>query len=227
MATNTDTAMDAATNTNTATNTDTATNTHSLEKPLSINEEHMCKYGQVKTMLEQNNVPLEHQVAYALAMITLTSKQCNEPYEKLLSDCLGIVNCEKKHGWDGQDSIDNPTEFYEYKPSSAATSPTGTINDDSEAKIAKCELLTTTPGQKGWLILAGINKTDFNFNVIYKFPLEIYTEDRRNYLAKTLEKNKKQLGQKQTRITYPITVKKSIELCKRFNKVYYKTKPKF
>jgi hypothetical protein len=156
-------------------------------------------------------------------MITLTSKQCNEPYEKLLSDCLGIVNCEKKHGWDGQDKKDNPTEFYEYKPSSAATLPTGTINDDSEAKIAKCELLTTTPGQKGWLILAGINKEAFNFKVIYKFPLEIYTEDRRNYLAKTMEKNKKQMGQKQTRITYPITVKKSIELCKRFNKVYYKT----
>jgi hypothetical protein len=193
----------------------------SLEKPLIINEEYMCKYGQVKAMLEQNNVPLEHQVAYELAIISLTSKQCNEPYEKLLSDCLGIVNCEQKHGWDGQDNKDNPMEFYEYKPSSATKSPAGTINDDSEAKIAKCELVTTTAGQKCWLILAGINKEEFNFKVIYKFPLEIYTEDRRKYLAKTMEKNKTQMGKKQTRITYAINVKKSIELCKQFNKEYY------
>ena len=192
-----------------------------LAKPLVINEEPMRKYGHVKTMLDTEQIPLEHQVAYELAMITLTSKQCNEPYEKLLSDCLGIINCEKKHGWDGQDCKDNPTEFYEYKPSSAAKSPTGTINDDSEAKIAKCELLTITAGQKGWLILAGIDKEAFNFKVIYKFPLEIYTEDRRKYLAKTMMKNKTKIDQKQTRITYAINVKKSIELCKIFNKVYY------
>ena len=193
----------------------------SLAKPLCVNEAAMRKYGQIKTMLETNEIPLDHRLAYELALIGLTSKQCNEPYEKLLSDCLGLVNCEKKHGWDGVDKKENPTEFYEYKPSSLTKSPTGTINDDSEAKIAKCEVLTKTEGQKGWLILAGINKAEFNFQVIYKFPLEIYTEDRRKYLAKTMEKNKAHLGQKQTRITYAINVKKSIELCKKFNKVYY------
>jgi hypothetical protein len=212
-------------NTDTVTNTDTVADT--LEKPLLINDEHMHKYGQVKKMLAHEQIPPEHQVAYELAMITLTSKQCNEPYEKLLSDCLGLVNCEKKHGWDGVDKKENPTEFYEYKPSSLTKSPTGTINDDSEAKIAKCEVLTKTEGQKGWLILAGINKAEFNFQVIYKFPLEIYTEDRRKYLAKTMEKNKAHLGQKQTRITYAINVKKSIELCKQFNKVYYVYKTLF
>jgi len=199
----------------------TNTFTDALEQSLVINEEPMRKYAHVKTMLATEQIPLEHQVAYELAMITLTSKQCNEPYEKLLSDCLGIINCDQKHGWDGQDRVLDPTEFYEYKPSSAAKSPIGTINDDSEAKIAKCELLTTTAGQKGWLILAGIDKEAFNFNVIYKFPLEIYTADRRNYLAKTMAKNKKKMDQKQTRITYPINVKRSIALCKTFNKIYY------
>ena len=193
----------------------------SLEKQLVINEQQMNTYGHIKNMLDQKSIPIEHQLAYDLAMIGLTSKQCNEPYEKLLSDCLGVVNCEQKHGWDGQDVKDAPTEFYEYKPCSGAKSPTGTINDDSEAKIAKCELVATTPGQKGWLILAGINKESFNFNVIYKFPLEIYTEDRRTYLAKTMEKNKEKMDKKQTRITYAISVNKSIKLCKQFNKEYY------
>ncbi len=193
---------------------------NSLAKPLIVNEAYINKYKHIKDMLDTEQIPLEHKLAYELAMITLTSKQCNEPYEKLLSDYLGIMNCEQKHGWDGQDSKDNPTEFYEYKPS-AANSPTGTINDDSEAKIAKCELVTTTAGQKGWMILAAIDKTDFKFKVIYKFPLEIYTEDRRKYLAKTMEKNKKQMGEKQTRITYAITAKKSIDLCRVFNKEYY------
>jgi hypothetical protein len=192
-----------------------------LAKLLIVNEEYMSKYGHIKMMLDHKQVPEEHKLAYELAVSGLTSKQCNEPYEKLISYCLGLENSENKHGWDGLDSIENPTEFYEYKPSSKANSPSGTINDDSEAKIAKCELLTATEGKKGWLILAGINKDAYNFNVIYKFPLEIYNEDRRKYLAETLEKNKKQGGAKQTRITYAINVKKSIELCKQFNKYYY------
>jgi hypothetical protein len=191
----------------------------SLAKPLCVNEAAMRKYGQIKTMLETNEIPLDHRLAYELALIGLTSKQCNEPYEKLLSDCLGLVNGDKKHGWDGTDCADKPTEFYEYKPSSNTTAPAGTINDDSESKIAKCEQLTATADQKGWLILAGIDKTAFNFNVIYKFPLEIYNADRRTYLANTMAKNK--LKQKQTRITYAINVKKSIELCTLFGKDYY------
>ena len=194
---------------------------NSLAKSLLIKGEFIKKYKHIKNMLDNDQIPMEHKLAYELAMITLTSKQCNEPYEKLLSDYLGLINCEQKHGWDGQDSKDNPTEFYEYKPSSDTKSPKATINDDSESKIAKCELVTTTEGQKGWMILAGIDKTEFKFNVIYKFPLEIYTEDRRKYLAKTMEKNKKQMGEKQTRITYAISAKKSIDLCRQFNKEYY------
>ena len=149
---------------------------------------------------------------------SLTSKQCNEPYEKLLSQCLGIMNVDTKHGWDGVDRLDNPKEVYEYKPSSNKLSPSGTINDDSIAKIEKCEQLEE--GKiRGWMILAGINKEKYTFDCIYKFPLQIYTEDRKKNLASLIEKNKKK--EKQTRSIYNIGVGKSIKLCEKFNQEYY------
>lgn len=149
---------------------------------------------------------------------SLMSKQCNEPYEKLLSKCLGIVNVDTKHGWDGVDRIENTTEVYEYKPSSNKLSPSGTINDDSIAKIEKCERLIGE-GKKGWMILAGIDKETFTFNCIYKFPLHIYTEDRKLYIANLMEKNKKKGTQ--TRCTYAVGIAKSIKLCEQFDVDYY------
>jgi hypothetical protein len=204
----------------TDTNTETAANacTYNLERPLLIDINKLNEYKHIKNMLEKNEVPEEHKTAYEVSLMALTSKQCNEPYEALLSSCLGVVNLEEKHGWDAKDKNENPTEFYEYKPSSNKNSPSGTINDDSETKIIKFEKLAEE-GKNTWLILAGINKEEFNFSVIYKFPAEIYNLDRRKYLNETIEKNKK--SAKQTRITYGINVKKSIELCKKFNKVYY------
>ena len=171
-------------------------------------------------MLEINELSEERKIERELALMTLNSKQCNEAYEALLSSCLGVVNLEEKHGWDAIDNVENPTEFYEYKPSSDKKSPSGTINDDSETKIIKFEKLVEE-GKNTWLILAGINKEEFNFSVIYKFPAEIYNLDRRKYLNETMEKNKNSKKQTQTRITYNIRVNKSIKLCKKFNKVYY------
>lgn len=207
-----------STTNNTNTNTSQEVIINNLEQPLLIDINKLNEYKQIKFMFENNGIPEEHKIAYELALMALTSKQCNESYEKLLSSCLGVVNLEEKHGWDAVDKIENPTEFYEYKPSSNKNSPSGTINDDTETKIIKFEKLVEE-GKNTWLILAGINKEEFNFNVIYKFPAEIYNLDRRKYLNETMEKNKK--SAKQTRITYSINVKKSIELCKRFNKLYY------
>ena len=188
-----------------------------IESTLVINEDKINQY----THLSNQNIeeiPEEHRLAYRLAIESLKSGQCNEPYEKLISDVLELVNIDKKHGWDAIDNIENTTEVYEYKPSSKTNSPSGSINDDSITKIEKCEHLSKE-GKKGWLILAGIDKEKFNFKVIYKFPLEIYNDDRKKYLQTMMDKNK--IKTTQTRITYSINVSKSIKLCKEFNVPYY------
>lgn len=189
----------------------------SLENTLVIKDDKINQY----THLSYQNIDeiqAEHRLAYRLAIDSLKSGQCNEPYERLISDILKLVNLDKKHGWDGVNNIENTTEVYEYKPSSKTNSPSGTINDDSMTKIEKCENLSKE-GKKGWLILAGIDKEKFNFKVIYKFPLEIYNDDRKKYLQTMMEKNKNKTTQ--TRITYAINVNKSIKLCKEFNIPYY------
>ena len=101
------------------------------------------------------------------------------------------------------------------KPSSNTNNPCGTINDDSTDKIEKCENLE----KGGWLVLAGIDKEKYTFNKIYRFPLEIYNEDRRKYLKDLKKSNSGK--EKQTRSTYSINIKKSIEFCNKFNKDYY------
>ena len=188
-----------------------------LKKPLILNQSKLGKYSSI---VQKNikDIPPEYRVAHELAVVALTSKQCNEPYEILLSDVLDVMDVKQKHGWDALDNLENPTEFYEYKPSSNATNPSGTINDDTLVKIEKCEKIYQE-GKKGWLVLAGIDKTNYSFNCVYKFPLEIYNEDRRSYLSALMEKNKVQT--KQTRSTYSITIKKSINLCTKFGKEYY------
>ena len=165
-----------------------------------------------------DDFPLKYSAVFEGFRKSLTSKQCNEPYENLLSQCLGLVNVETKHGWDGVDNLDNPMEVYEYKPSSNKFNPSGTINDDSIAKIEKCDRLVVE-GKKGWLILAGIDKENFTFNCIYKFPLHIYSDDRKEYIRKLIEKNKSK--DKQTRFTYGVGVSKSIKLCEQYNQEYY------
>lgn len=165
-----------------------------------------------------DDFPLKYLAVFEGFIQSLKSKQCNEPYENLLSQCLGLTNVGTKHGWDGVDNLENPMEVYEYKPSSNDRSPSGTINDDSTAKIEKCDGLEGE-GKKGWMILAGIDKENFTFNCIYKFPLHIYSEDRKEYLRKLTEKNKSK--EKQTRFTYSIGVSKSVKLCKQYNQDYY------
>lgn len=211
-----------------------------MAQPLIINERELNKYSHFNQLLS-TDIRADVKMAYELALMALTSKQCNEPYEKLLADCLGIQKYDSKHGWDAADNKASPTELYEFKPAECNYScleemsdslsttpktsrkrkiptPTGTINDDSIAKIEKCEQLEKE-GKRSWLILAGIDKNEFMFRSIYKFPMEVFNEDRRAYLQSTIEKNKAKA--KQTRITYSINVKKAIELCHRFGKAYY------
>ena len=160
----------------------------------------------------------ELEIVYDIAITALKSKQCNEPFESLLSNVLGVFNMDDKHGFDAVDCIEKLQEVFEYKPSSKTNNPCGTINDDSEEKIKKCEDLKNKD-QIGWLILAGIDKENYTFNKIYKFPLEIYNEDRRTYFSNLKENNKE--NNKQTRSTYSINIEKSIELCNEFNLDYY------
>ena len=108
----------------------------------------------------------ELEPVYNIAHTALKSKQCNEPYEILLSDVLHLENIDDKHGFDAVDSIKDTKEVYEYKPSSNTNNPGGTINDDSIKKIEKCESLKQD-GTGGWLILAGIDKQNYTINIIY------------------------------------------------------------
>jgi len=162
----------------------------------------------------------ELEEVFNLSNIFLKSKQCNEPYEILLSELLGLMNLDDKHGFDAilKDEDGKTLENYEYKPSSNKNNPSGTINDDSIEKIEKCENLKDE-NMKGWLILAGIDKDSFTFDTIYKFPLEIYNEDRRKYFDNLKLKNSNK--KKQTRSTYGINIKKSIEFCNGLNLDYY------
>lgn len=189
-----------------------------LIQNLEIDITKLDQYTSIST-IDLATVPEEHKLAYTLAKLTLESKECKEPYELLLSEVLGVKNVPQKHGWDAVDCLENPTEVYEYKPcSSNPQKPSGTINDDSYKKIEKCEQLQKD-NKKGWLILAGIDSKKYAFDTIYKFPLDIYDEARRNYLGNLMEKNKKQ--EKQTRSTFSITVSKSIQLCIEKNRAFY------
>lgn len=184
---------------------------------LKVNQAELDKY-QLISSFDMSIIPEEHRLAYELAIISLKSKQCNEPYELLMSKILGLHNIDAKHGWDAVDREDNPREFYEFKPSSNTDKPIGSINDDTVKKIEKYEQVIKD-GKKAWIILGGINKGSYSFNCLYKFPAEIYNQDRRDYLSKLIKKNK--LKDKQTRATYHVSITKSIKLCEKFNKNYY------
>ena len=188
----------------------------SLIRPLKLNNALVNKYSKLVNC-DISTIPEEYRLTHKLSIMALESKQCNEPYEGLLTDLLNLVHNPKKHGWDGWDgdSVETSDNLYEMKPTSS-NPPNATINDDSIDKIKKC---VCQNDKRGWLILAGINRKTYSFHTIYKFPIEIYHEDRINYLNKIMEKNSNQ--NKQTRVVYSITVSKSIKLCKEYNKEYY------
>ena len=179
------------------------------------------KFKQLSIKGGANEKDLEElKEVFNLSNICLKSKQCNEPYEILLSELLRLMNIDDKHGFDAilREEDGEILEKYEYKPSSNKNNPSGTINDDSIEKIEKCEKLKEE-NMKGWLILAGIDKKNFTFDTIYKFPLEIYNEDRRKYFDNLKLKNSNK--EKQTRSTYGINIKRSIEFCNELNLDYY------
>ena len=187
-----------------------------LEMPLEINTTLVNKYTDlVSTNID--NIPEAYRVTHELAIMTLESKQCNEPYEKLLTELLDLTLNPEKQGWDGWDgdSVETSANKYEMKPT-RSNPPTATINDDTMSKIEKqvCQ-----DGQAGWLVLASIDVESYSFSNIYKFPIEIYHEDRIEYLTKLMAKNANQV--KQTRSTYSISLSKSKKLCKQYNKKYY------
>lgn len=187
-----------------------------LEMPLEINTTLVNKYSElVSTNID--TIPEVYRVTHELAIMTLESKQCNEPYEKLLTELLGLTLNPEKQGWDGWDgdSVETSANKYEMKPTSS-NPPTATINDDTMSKIEK---QVCRDGQAGWLVLASIDKATYSFSKIYKFPIEIYHEDRIEYLTKLMAKNANQV--KQTRSTYSISVSKSKTLCEQYNKKYY------
>ena len=187
-----------------------------LEMPLEINTTLVNKYTDlVSTNID--NIPEAYRVTHELAIMALESKQCNEPYEKLLTELLDLTLNPEKQGWDGWDgdSVETSANKYEMKPT-RSNPPTATINDDTMSKI---ENQVCQDGQAGWLVLASIDVETYSFSKIYKFPIEIYHEDRIEYLTKLMAKNANQV--KQTRSTYSISLSKSKKLCKKYHKKYY------
>ena len=181
---------------------------------LQINNDKLDQYRYL-SQINLDDIPPEHIMSYKIAQIALKSKQCNEPYENLLADILGLEGTDKKHGWDAFDNKDSPNEYYEFKPTSGKSA---TINDDTEAKIIKYEEVIDK-GKKVWLVYALINKNIYSFDKIYKFPAEIYNSDRRNYVSNLEKKNA--ITGKNTRSTYSISASKSIKFCKEQGKTYY------
>lgn len=187
-----------------------------LEMPLEINTTLINKYSELVSA-NIDTIPEAYRVTHELAIMTLESKQCNEPYEKLLTELLGLTLNPEKQGWDGWDgdSVETSANKYEMKPT-RSNPPTATINDDTMSKIEKQVCLD---GQAGWLVLASIDVETYSFSKIYKFPIEIYHEDRKDYLTDLMARNANQV--KQTRSTYSISFSKSKKLCKKYNKKYY------
>ena len=162
-----------------------------LTQPLILtNPNSLTKYSLLIPAVNMSNMSSDNRsILVNLIKTSLESKQCNEPWEELLSDILGVTNNPNKHGFDGT-SVDGKEE-YEYKPTKSKNiaSAGGTINDDTIDKIVKCEQLITD-GKQGWLVIGIINTEAYTFDAIYKFPLEIYNESRRAYVLANIEKNK-------------------------------------
>ena len=192
-----------------------------MKLPLVIDTIKMGMYNVIR-QAKLRDIPDEFgdlfKMLLAVSNCALQSKQCNEPYERLLAEILNLKSNPSKHGWDAwnKDTEETSTEFYEFKPC-GSTNLSATINDDSLAKIEKC--IPKNLDHFHWLVLAKINRDTYRFSEIYKFPMEIYHEDRMGYLSKVIEGNKNKT--KQTRVTYSITPKKSVELCEQFNLDYY------
>ena len=192
-----------------------------MKLPLMIDTLKMGMYNIIR-QANIEDLPAEFSELFKMLLkvssTALQSKQCNEPYEQLLASVLNLTNSDKKHGWDAwnNDTPETSTEFYEFKPC-GSTTLSATINDDSHAKIEKC--IPQELNHFHWLVLAKIDRETYSFSEIYKFPMEIYHEDRMAYLSKIIESNKNK--SKQTRVTYSITPKKSVELCEQFNLDYY------
>ena len=203
-------------------------NIDELEQPLDVNISEMNIYEFVRNIDTSNprqsrmNMTDEQFVRLVnLGKGSLESKQCNEPYESMISSCLGLVNSEHKHGLDAWN--ENKTDFYEHKPCDVSVdggNPSGSINDDTIEKMDHYQYLVNQK-KNVWVTLAGVNKRTYTLDSIYKFPSEIYDKDRRDYLDKTIKKNKNNENSNQTRSTYSISVPKSIQLCKDSGKVYY------
>ena len=193
-----------------------------LTQPLILtNPNSLTKYSLLIPAVNMSNMSSDNRsILVNLIKTSLESKQCNEPWEELLSDILGVTNNPNKHGFDGT-SVDGKEE-YEYKPTKSKNiaSAGGTINDDTIDKIVKCEQLITD-GKQGWLVIGIINTEAYTFDAIYKFPLEIYNESRRTYVLANIEKNKSTTNTKQTRSTYSITVGNSKKLCLKYKKPFY------
>jgi len=199
-----------------------------LEQPLHFDTSQLPKYEFIRHVDKSNideyfmNLSSDQKhTVLNVAIRALKSKQCNEPYESMTSSCLGLINSDRKHGLDAWNEI--KTDFYEHKPcdvSADGGNPSGTINDDTIEKMDEYQDLVNQK-KNVWVTLAGVNKRTYTLDCIYKFPAEIYDEDRRTRLEKTIKKNKNNKNGNQTRSAYSVSVDKSIKLCEKFRKVYY------
>lgn len=187
-----------------------------VARPLVLRSSLLSKYmGILRSSSE--HLPDHLRTAHELARIALESKQCNEPYEMLLADLLGVQKISSKHGWDAADDLEDTREVYEFKPT-IKKNLNVSINDDSASKIEKTENLEKE-NKKGWLILARIDRDIYSFDRIFKFPIDIYQESRKRDLIRIMEKNRQ--TNTQTRCCYRISLAHSIRLCQDQQKPFF------
>ena len=194
-----------------------------LGEKLLIHEEHIETLSKdrlrCETIINDPTKSDDEKRIANYAFIGMTSSASNDMYEGQLSQIFGIRNIETKHGWDGNDEINN--EPYEYKPTKIDRNYLTTninINDESENKINNI-----SPHKEGYnnseanFVIAPIHKDTSEFICIYKFKENILYRSR-------MDKLKEYTSRK----VYQTNIKKCIELSKKYNdKYYYWHNPKY
>tara|TARA_Y100001958_G_scaffold56499_1_gene37934 strand:+ start:209 stop:868 length:660 start_codon:yes stop_codon:yes gene_type:complete len=197
-----------------------------LECELVINEEHietlyMDRKYCVENINDQNSSEQEKRIS-EMALMGISSSASNDIFEKQLSKIFDITHINTKHGWDGNDEINN--EPYEFKPTKIDRNFLGAnvnINDESENKINNISNHKLDYNNyEGNFVIVPINKNTSEFVCIYKFKENILYRSRIENLEKPKKPNQ--------RCIYSTNIKKCIELSKKYSEKYHKWhNPKF
>jgi len=193
-----------------------------LKEDLSILEEHVNtlyidrKYAEECLNSSQCNPQERRMAKYCIG--ALTSKSTKDIFEEQISKILGITNIDTKHGWDGNDEINN--EPYEYKPTSNIRNnnyltANVSIRDDNIDIINHKRNKGGFNNYEANFVIVIIDKNTSEFVCIYKFKESILYKDR-------IEKEIAARGRNVKRWCYSTNINTCIEFSEEHSEKYYK-----